>query len=250
MSERVLEGKTALVTGASRNIGKAIALAYAEAGANIVINSLQDAEAAAAVQAEITAAGGNAIVQLGSVADRAAVDAMVAAGMDTFGSIDIVVANASARGLVDFLDMDYEQWRNVVDISLDGTFNLTQTTLPGMIEKGWGRIITLGGISWHVGFKRRAHNLTAKSGLVGLTRALAAEFGDRGVTANCISPGQIETVRPASAGERPPMTNPPPVPRMGEVAEIASAAMFLAHPQQGYINGQIIHVNGGIFMGT
>ncbi|MEM6497128.1 MAG: SDR family oxidoreductase, partial [Pseudomonadota bacterium] len=101
-----------------------------------------------------------------------------------------------------------------------------------------------------VGFKRRAHNLTAKSGLVGLTRALAAEFGDRGVTANCISPGQIETVRPASAGERPPMTNPPPVPRMGEVAEIASAAMFLAHPQQGYINGQIIHVNGGIFMGT
>ncbi|MEM7747416.1 MAG: SDR family NAD(P)-dependent oxidoreductase [Pseudomonadota bacterium] len=250
MSERVLEGKTALVTGASRNIGKAIALAYAEAGANIVINSLQDAEAAAAVQAEITEAGGNAIVQLGSVADRAAVDAMVAAGMDTFGSIDIVVANASARGLVDFLDMDYEQWRNVVDISLDGTFNLTQTTLPGMIEKGWGRIITLGGISWHVGFKRRAHNLTAKSGLVGLTRALAAEFGDRGVTANCISPGQIETVRPASAGERPPMTNPPPVPRMGEVAEIASAAMFLAHPQQGYINGQIIHVNGGIFMGT
>ncbi|MEM9355335.1 MAG: SDR family oxidoreductase [Pseudomonadota bacterium] len=250
MSERVLEGKTALVTGASRNIGKAIALAYAEAGANIVINSLQDADAAAAVQEEVTAAGGKAIVQLGSVADRAAVNAMVAAGKDAFGSIDIVVANASARGLVDFLDMDYDQWRNVVDISLDGTFNLAQTTLPGMIENGWGRIITLGGISWHVGFKRRAHNLTAKSGLVGLTRALAAEFGDRGVTANCISPGQIETVRPASAGERPPMTNPPPVPRMGEVAEIASAAMFLAHPQQGYINGQIIHVNGGIFMGT
>ena len=250
MTEQTLAGKTALVTGASRNIGKAVALTYAEAGANIVVNSLQDADAAAAVASEIKAAGGNAIVQMGSVADRSAVDAMVAVGKEAFGSIDIVVANASARGLVDFLDMDYAQWRQVVDISLDGTFNLAQATLPGMIEKGWGRIITMGGISWHVGFKRRAHNLTAKSGLVGLTRALAAEFGDRGITANCISPGQIETVRPASAGERPPMTNPPPVPRMGDVAEIASAAMFLAHPQQAYVNGQIIHVNGGIFMGT
>lgn len=250
MSESALEGKTALITGASRNIGKAVALAYAQAGANVIVNSLQDSEAAAAVVAEIEAAGGNAIVQMGSVAEREAVDAMVAAGMEAYGSVDIVVANASARGLVDFLDMDHAQWRNVIDISLDGTFNLAQATLPGMIAKGWGRIITMGGISWHVGFKRRAHNLTAKSGLVGLTRALAAEFGDRGITANCISPGQIETVRPASAGERPPMTNPPPVPRMGEVAEIASAAMFLAHPQQAYVNGQIIHVNGGIFMGT
>ena len=250
MSERPLEGKTALVTGASRNIGKAIAVSFAHAGANVVINGLQDAEAAASVEAEIKSAGGNAVVQIGSVSDRAAVDAMVAAGKDAFGSVDIVVANASARGLIDFLDMDYQQWRQVVDLSLDGTFHLAQAALPGMIEKGWGRIITLGGISWHVGFKRRAHNLTAKSGLVGLTRALAAEFGDRGITANCISPGQIETVRPASAGERPPMTNPPPVPRMGDVDEIASAAMFLAHPQQGYVNGQIIHVNGGIFMGT
>ena len=131
MSERPLEGKTALVTGAFRNIGKAIAISYAHAGANVVINGLQDAQSAASVEIEIKSAGGNAVVWMGSVSDRAAVDAMVAAGKDAFGSVDIVVANASARGLIDFLDMDYQQWRQVVDSSLDGTFHLGQR-LPGL----------------------------------------------------------------------------------------------------------------------
>ena len=250
MTDKALAGKTALVTGASRNIGKAIAEAYAAAGANVVINTLQDRTAAEAVAAGVTASGGNAIVEVADIRDRAAVEAMVSHATQRFGGVDIVVANASARGLVDFLDMDYETWRRIIDISLDGTFHLAQTTLPHMIERGWGRIITLGGISWHLGFKRRANNLTGKAGLVGLTRALAAEFGDRGITANNISPGQIETARPASAGERPPMENPPPVPRMGHVDEIASAALFLADPKQAYVNGQIIHVNGGLFNGT
>ncbi len=250
MTERPLAGKTALITGASRNIGKAIAETFAANGANVIINTLQDRAAAEAVAAGIASSGGNAMIEVGDIVDRATVDAMVARATTTFGGVDILVANASARGLVDFLDMDYATWRRIIDISLDGTFHLAQASLPGMIARGWGRIITLGGISWHVGFKRRANNLTAKSGQVGFTRALAAEFGDRGITANSISPGQIDTVRPASAGERPAMVNPPPVPRMGEVAEIASAAMFLADPQQAYINGQIIHVNGGLFYGT
>ncbi len=250
MSEQTLTGKTALITGAARNIGKAIAQAYANAGANVVINTLQDRAAAEGVATEITGAGGHAMVEVADVVDRSAVEAMVGRARNRFGGIDILVANASARGLVDFLEMDYATWRRIIDISLDGTFHLAQTTLPGMIDKGWGRIITVGGISWHLGFKRRANNLTGKSGLVGLTRALAAEFGDRGITANNISPGQIDTARPASAGERPPMANPPPVPRMGAVDEIASAALFLADPRQGYINGQIIHVNGGSYLGT
>lgn len=250
MSDKFLAGKTALVTGASRNIGKAIALQFANAGANVIVNTLQDRAAAEAVAAEIEAAGGGALVQVADIVERSAVEAMVAAGTAAFGGVDVVVANASSRGLVDFLEMDHATWRRIIDISLDGTFHLAQATLPGMIERDWGRIITVGGISWHLGFKRRANNVTGKAGLVGLTRALAAEFGDRGITANNISPGQIETARPASAGERPAMSNPPPVPRMGDVDEIASAALFLAHPRQGYVNGQIIHVNGGIFMGT
>ena len=250
MSDKPLAGKTAFVTGGSRNIGRAIALRFADAGANVVINTLQDRKAAEDVAAEIDAAGGKCLVQVGDIVDRTAVDQMVAATQDTFGDIDILVCNASIRGLIDFLDLDHASWRRVIDISLDGTFHCAQATLPGMIEKGWGRIITLGGISWHIGFKRRAHNLAGKSGLTGLTRALAAEFGDRGITANCIAPGAIDTARPASAGTVPPRDSVSPVPRKGHVDEIASAAHFLAHPDQGYITGQIIHVNGGAFFGT
>ena len=148
------------------------------------------------------------------------------------GAIDILVCNASSRGQVDFLELDHATWRRVIDISLDGTFHCAQATLPGMIAKGWGRIITLGGVSWHVGTKRRAHNLTGKAGLTGLTRALAVEFGDRGITANMIAPGAVATVRPASAGTRPMHTNTAPVPREAHVDEIASAALSLRTPRR------------------
>ena len=250
MSNQPLAGKTALVTGASRNIGRAIALKLASAGANIVVNTLQDREAAGRVAAEIEAMGRRCIVQVADVVDREAVRRMVGEAASALGSIDILVCNASSRGQIDFLDMDYTTWRRVIDISLDGTFHCAQATLPGMIAKGWGRIITLGGISWHAGFKRRAHNLAGKSGLTGLTRALAVEFGDRGITANVIAPGSIATVRPASAGTLPPRASLPPVPREGQSEEIASAVLFLAHPDQGYITGQVIHINGGAYLGT
>jgi 3-oxoacyl-[acyl-carrier protein] reductase len=184
------------------------------------------------------------------VRDRDAVKSMVSGAQDKFGSVDIFVSNASARGMVDFLDMTYEDWRKVIDISLDGTFHCAQKTLPMMIEKGWGRIVTLGGIAWHVGLPRRANNLTGKAGLSGFTRALAAEFGDKGITANVISPGAVDTVRPASAGSAPPRESLPPVPRKAHIEEIASAVRFLCLPEQAYINGQIIHVNGGAYMGT
>jgi 3-oxoacyl-[acyl-carrier protein] reductase len=243
-----LAGKTALVTGASRNIGRAIALRLAGAGADIVVNTLQDRAAAERVAGEIAALGRKSLVQVADIVNREAVRAIVREAA-VFGSIDILVCNASSRSQIDFLDMDYETWRRVIDISLDGTFHCAQALLPGMMAKGWGRIITLGGISWHAGVKRRAHNLAGKAGLTGLTRALAAEFGDRGITANMIAPGAIETLRPTSAGTAPPRS-PPPVPRNGRVEDIASAALFLAHPDQGYLTGQVIHVNGGAYFGT
>jgi 3-oxoacyl-[acyl-carrier protein] reductase len=249
VSSNSLAGKTALVTGASRNIGRAIALKLAGAGADIVVNTLSDRAAAEAVSAEIRALGRKSLVQVADIVDRAAVDRMVGEAKLALGGIDILVCNASSRGMVDFLDLDYKAWRRVIDITLDGTFHCAQATLPGMIAKGWGRIITLGGIAWHAGVKRRAHNLTGKSGLTGLTRALAVEFGDKGITANVIAPGTIETARPASAGALPARTNLPPVPRPGHVDEIASAALFLAQPEQAYLTGQIIHVNGGAYLG-
>jgi 3-oxoacyl-[acyl-carrier protein] reductase len=250
LSNTPLAGKTALVTGASRNIGRAIALRLAGAGADIVVNTLQDRAAAERVAAEIEATGRRSLVQIADIVDRSAVHQMVQKAGEAFGSIDILVCNASSRGQIDFLDLDHAAWRRVIDISLDGTFHCAQATLPGMIAKGWGRIITLGGISWHAGFKRRAHNLTGKSGLTGLTRALAVEFGDRGITANVIAPGAVATARPASAGAPAVRVSLPPVPREAHVDEIASAALFLAHPEQAYLNGQIIHVNGGAYLGT
>lgn len=250
MDNKPLAGKTALVTGASRNIGRAIALRLAAAGADVVVNTLQDSDAAQAVAREIETLGGKCLVQVADIVDRQAVTTMVREAKAAFGAIDILVCNASSRGQIDFLELDYASWRRVIDISLDGTFHCAQATLPGMIAKGWGRIITLGGISWHTGVKRRAHNLTSKSGLTGLTRALAVEFGDRGITANVIAPGTVATVRPASAGVLPNRPNMPPVPRQAHVEEIASAALFLAHPEQGYLTGQVIHVNGGAYLGT
>jgi 3-oxoacyl-[acyl-carrier protein] reductase len=249
MAERTLDGHTALVTGGARNIGRAIALSLSQAGANIVVNTLQDREAAEAVASEIRDGGGNAMVAVADITNRDQVLAMVEQAKHEFGKVDIMIANASARGLVDFLDMDHETFRRVIDISLDGTFHLAQATLPMMIEQGWGRIVTLGGISWHSGLNRRAHNLSAKAGLTGLTRALAVEFGGRGITVNMVSPGVIETVRPASAGALPARTAEPVVGRSGTVDEIASSVRFLCDPAQAFITGQIIHVNGGYYLG-
>ncbi|HSF94368.1 MAG TPA: SDR family oxidoreductase [Thermohalobaculum sp.] len=250
MTQGPLTGKTALVTGSARNIGRAAALRLAASGANVIVNAVQDRDAAEAVRAEIEAAGGHAIVCLADVTDRDAVFAMAEAGRAAFGGIDILVANASARGQVPFLEMDHAAWRRVIDISLDGTFHLAQAVLPMMLEKEWGRIVTLGGISWHVGLRNRVNNLVAKSGLTGMTRGLAAEFSGRGITVNMVSPGMIETVRPASAGALPPRETQPPVGRMGTVDEIASAIHFLCLPEQGYTTGQILHVNGGMYYGT
>lgn len=245
-----LAGHTALVTGGSRNIGRAIAISLADAGANVIVNTLQDKAAADAVAAEIRSRGGAAIAAIADVTDADQVNAMVEAGKKEFGKIDIMIANASARGQIDFLEMDHKAFRRVVDISLDGTFHLAKATLPMMVEAKWGRIVTLGGISWHSGLKRRAHNLAAKAGLTGLTRALAVEFGDRGVTVNMVAPGMIETVRPASAGTLPTHSTEPPVGRHGTVDEIASSVRFLCDPAQGYVTGQILHVNGGFYLGT
>jgi len=251
MSEKgSLTGKVAIVTGSARNIGRETAQAIAADGASLVINAVQDQDAADAVAAEITAGGGQAIACLCDVTDRKGVDAMVQASVDAFGSVDIVVCNASARGQKAFTEMSHKEYRRVIDISLDGAFHLVQASVPYMIEKGWGRIVTLGGISWHIGTPGRVNNLVAKSGLVGFTRGLATEFADRNITANCVSPGHIDTVRPASAGKHPPTMKMAPVGRLGEPSEVASMVRYLCQPEAAYITGQTLHVNGGMYLGS
>lgn len=249
MTNKPLAGKTALVTGSARNIGRAIAHHLAREGANIVVNAVTDPEAADEVVQELKDIGVEAISCMANVTDKSAVDKMFAEATDAFGGVDVLVLNASSRGQVPFLEMTYEQWRNVIDISLDGAFHCSRAALPMMQKNGWGRIVTIGGISWHVGTSTRVHNLVSKSGLAGFTRGLAVEFAEDGITVNCVSPGFIDTVRPASAGARPNRKLNAPIPRMGTVDEIASMVRHLCLPESAYITGQIMHVNGGMYLG-
>ncbi len=249
MTDKPLAGKTALITGASRNIGRGIAHHLAQEGANIVVNGVSDPDAANQVVEEVKAMGVDAIACMANVTDKAAVDQMFADAADAFGGVDILVLNASSRGQVPFLEMTHEQWRDVIDITLDGAFYCSQAAIPMMQKNGWGRIVTLGGISWHVGTSTRVHNLVSKSGLAGFTRGLAVEFAEDGITVNCVSPGFIDTVRPASAGARPNRKVDAPVPRLGTVDEIASMVKYLCSPEAGYTTGQIMHVNGGMYLG-
>ncbi|MDA0306781.1 MAG: SDR family oxidoreductase [Proteobacteria bacterium] len=244
-----LSGKVAIVTGSARNIGRATALALAADGAQIVVNAVEDEAAAIKVADEITLLGSGAMVHMCDITDRKAAHKMVEAAIDTLGSVDILVCNASVRGQKPFTEMSYEEWRRVLDVSLDASFHLAQPAVLQMIEKGWGRIVTLGGISWHIGTPGRVHNLVAKSGLVGFTRGLAVELAEHNITANCVSPGFINTERPASAGVRPALKVHPPVDRMGEADEIASMVRYLCQPEAAYITGQTLHVNGGMYLG-
>lgn len=245
-----LNGKVAIITGAARNIGRATAKRLASYGVSVVVNAVQDGEAADAVAHEIFEAGGRAVAHVADVTDEAAVSEMVATAKKAFGRIDILVSNASVRGQVPFLEMSLKEFHRVLAVPLDGAFLCARACIPHMISAGGGRIITLGGISAYIGTQNRAHLLTAKAGLVGLTRGLAAEFAKDKITCNVISPGHIDTDRPASAGARPPMKTPPPIDRMGSVEEIAGMVHYLCLPEADYITGQTLHVNGGLYMGV
>ena len=244
------ENRVAIVTGAARNIGRAIAKKLAVEGISVVVNALNDKRAADSVTQEIISSGGNAITFMADITDQRAVSDMINATIKQFGNLDILITNASVRSQIPFAEMTLNDWHKVLSVPLDGTFLCAKAALPYFKTRSWGRIITLGGISAYIGTPERAHLLTAKAGLVGLTRGLAAELAPFGVTCNVISPGHINTVRPVSAGPRPPLTNLPPIERMGEPEEVASLANFLCSEEAGYITGQTLHVNGGLYLGT
>ncbi len=242
-----LAGKVALVTGASRNIGRAIALSLAAGGAAVAINTRSSREDAEKVAQEIRAAGGQAEVFMADIADAGAVKAMAEGVIKRFGRIDILVLNASVRTEKPFLELSYEEWRLPLSITLDGAFYLAQACLPSMIKAGSGSIVTLGGMMSLSGAKKRVHGSVAKHGLVGMTRGLAREFGEHGIRANCVAPGQMNTTRAAGRSAR---TGEDLVPlgRRGEPEEIATTVRFLCGPGASYLNGQTIQVNGGQMM--
>jgi 3-oxoacyl-[acyl-carrier protein] reductase len=246
---RELEGRVALVTGASRNIGRAIALALAEGGAAVVVNARTSVDAARDVAAEIEQRGGAAMAAMADVTDEAAVQAMVDAAARRFGRLDILVNNAAVRGVSAIDAIDAAEFRRIAGIILDGAFICVKASLPALRASGQGAIVNIGGMSGHTGAKGRPHVVAAKMGLVGLTRALAHDLADDGITVNCVVPGLVETVRSATSGAHTAHSVDTLLGRRGKPEEIAAAVRFLAGPGARYVTGQDWHVNGGAYLG-
>ena len=246
-----LDGKVAIVTGAGRNIGRAIALTLAEGGASILVNARSSRAEAETVVREIEAAGGSALVHIGDVADPKAVQAMADAALRQFGRIDILVNNAALRREKSFAEMEYAEWREILDVTLDGAFHCTKACLAGLRKSQAGTIVNIGGLSAHTGARNRAHVVTAKAGIVGLTRALASEFAADGITVNCVVPGLIGTPR---AKDKPEpahhLTHQTLTGKRGRPEDVAAVVRFLCSAGARYITGQAIHANGGAYLGT
>jgi 3-oxoacyl-[acyl-carrier protein] reductase len=248
---RELEGKVAVVTGAGRNIGRAIAMSLAEGGASVLVNARSNRAEAEAVAREIEAAGGKAIVHIGDVADAKSVQAMVDAAVRQFGRIDILINNAALRREKSFVEMDYAEWREILDVTLDGAFHCTKACLPALQKSGQGTIVNIGGLSAHTGAKNRAHVVTAKAGIVGLTRALANDLAADGITVNCVVPGLIGTPRPKDKPQPAHhLTHNTITGARGKPEDVAAMVRFLCSPAARYVTGQAIHANGGAFMST
>jgi 3-oxoacyl-[acyl-carrier protein] reductase len=248
--QTALTGQVALVTGGVRKIGRAIALALAREGAAVAVNAKTSRAEADATVGEIRALGGTARTVMADVSEEAEVARMVTEIGRELGPVDILVNNAAIRRDGAFTAISLADWRAVMAVVLDGAFLTSRAVIPGMLAKNRGTIVNIGGVTGHTGAIGRAHVSAAKAGLVGLTKALAAEFGGNGITVNCVAPGRIAGPRSPDSGRGGaiPGGGHPLVGREGEPHEVAAAVLLLCSPGGRYITGQTIHVNGGIFM--
>jgi 3-oxoacyl-[acyl-carrier protein] reductase len=245
-----LAGKVAIVTGAGRNIGRAIAHQLAQAGASVVVNARTNTAEANAVVKEIEAAGGKAVSVVGDVADPKTADALAAAALKAFGRIDILVNNAALRRENPIDQITYAEWREVMNVTLDSAFHCVKACLPAMKKNG-GTIINIGGMSAHIGSKDRAHVMTAKAALVGFSRALAHDLAQDRITANCVVPGAIDTARPTTSPKPAHhLTHGTITGERGKPEDVAAMVRFLAGPGGRNVTGQTLHVNAGAYLGS
>lgn len=243
MGDRILDGKTAFISGSGQNIGRAIALRLATMGCNVVVNGSSDLAAAKETATAVESAGARALVAMGDMGQAAEIERIAGAALERFGRVDIVVNNAARRPHKPFLKMTDDDWHSVVDVALTAVFRTSQAFMPGMVEAGWGRIVNFTGMKAIKGYYEGAPISAAKHGVWGLTKALSTEFADKGITVNAISPGQI---RKATATEDDPdRAAKIPAGVMGRTEDIASMVGYLASPEARFITGQMIAVNGG-----
>ena len=246
----LLDGKTALVTGASRGIGRAIALRLAAEGARVAINYAGNVKAAEEVKAAIEAAGGTAILCRADVADSAAVEAMIADVAKEFGAIDILVNNAGITRDTLLMRMKDEDFAKVLDTNLKGVFYCTKAVAKLMMKKRAGRIVNMASVVGLVGNAGQTNYAAAKAGVIGFSKSAAKELASRGITVNAVAPGFIGTDMTADLPEsvKEKMLTDIPLGRMGEPEDVASAVLFLASDQASYITGQVVNVDGGMVM--
>lgn len=246
-----LTGKVALVTGGSRGIGRAICIALAEENCDIAVNYRSNTEAADAVVRELKGMGVNAKAYQGDVSDAEQSNNMVERVLSEMGQVDVLVNNAGITRDRSFLKMKPEEWREVLLVNLNGPFNMTSRLLPGMTERNWGRIINISSIVAQMGNFGQSNYAVAKGGLIAFTKTLAREVAAKGVTVNAVAPGFIETDMTAAVSDKvlEVVKQLTPVGRLGRPEEVARAVRFLAAPQASFITGEVINVNGGMYMG-
>ena len=243
-----LHDRVAFVTGASRGIGRAIAVRLAASGAAVAACARGDHAAGAA--AEITAAGGSAEALSADVADAGSVQAAVAAALDRFGKIDILVNNAGIARDQLLMRMKPEEWDAVIATNLTAAYSCTQAVLRPMLRQRWGRVINVGSVVGQSGNPGQANYAASKAGLIGFSKALAQEVAARGITVNVVAPGFIETDMTADIGDaaREALSARIPAGRLGRPQDVAAAVCYLASEEASYITGQVIGVNGGMYM--
>ena len=253
---RDLEEKTALVSGAGRNIGRAIALELAAKGANIVVNVRSNEAEAQYVADEARTLGVEAAVVVGDISQQSTIDRILRRVSSDKRTVDIIVSNAAVRPVQSFFELPIDDWQQILDTQLTASFRLAKAFVPGMVEKRWGRIIHITGPDAFLGLTHRAHNVAAKGGLRGLTKALAVELGPFGITVNDVAPGNIRTENDDAAhpvvgggksvvGDRAAAVDRIPVGRQGEPEDVAYACGWLASPRASFYTGTVMCCFGG-----